>query len=87
MAAPLQQKLGFTVSRGRASPRLSADTNSPPLATTDYGGEFVSALKRGEARPRLTLNPDPVTRTGCWPPRTTAASSCPRSSAARRAPG
>ena len=21
------------------------------LATTDYGGEFVSALKRGEARP------------------------------------
>ena len=27
------------------------------LATTDYGGEFVSALKRGEARQRLTLNP------------------------------
>ena len=36
------------------------------LATTEYGGEFVSALKRGEARPRLlqgaamlwTLKPD-----------------------------
>lgn len=32
------------------------------LATTDYGGEFVSALKRGEARPRLTLNPNPCCR-------------------------